>query len=50
MYIYVIKQIIRKVINLSFYYLKKIFKSSTKFIKILITFILILMLIRLFTY
>lgn len=50
MKIYILKQIIRKTINTLFYHFKRIFKDVNKLIKFLITIILILMLIRSFTY
>lgn len=45
---YVIKQIIRKIINILFYHIKRLLKDTNKLIKFLITLILILMLIRSF--
>lgn len=49
MKIYILKQIIRKIINSSFYYIKRLLKNTTKVFKVIITIILILMLIKSFS-
>ena len=45
MQIYILKQIIRKLINSGYYYIKKILKNSKKILKIVITIFLILLFI-----
>lgn len=49
MKIYILKQIIRKLINSSYYHIKKLLKNTTKVFKLIITIILILMLIKSFS-
>lgn len=45
MQIYVLKQIIRKLINSGYYFIKKFLKNSKKILKIIVTIILILLFI-----
>lgn len=45
MQIYILKQIIRKLINSGYYFIKKFFKNSKKILKIILTIILILLFI-----
>lgn len=48
--IYILKQVIRKIINSAYYYIKKFLKNSTKILKVIVTIILILMFVRLLNY